>query len=610
MKNPQREKDHLRNAIIKKSKEFKKDRLKVTREFFSGLQRKIRGKYGKRQWNLASFRYSGRFVKEAKEKLRKAGLSEEIVYLSAVESHFNPFTISPAYATGPWQFVRGTARIFGLKISSGVDERRDFFKSLDSAIAYLTDAHEKYGNWELAILSYNQGDHARFAVRHSGTNNPRKLLRILKKDRGKLKSQRVVPKRFDDGMKYLPRLIAMVEGFQEWEKKPPIKRDKPQKRFYVPISDRTNLHNFARSLGISDVPIQAMNLDLVGNFIEASAFYDIDSRTSFEDIIAPARRRATIPPGYVLRIPDQMKDDFLDAYAKIVKPGKQTLSTHKVTAKDRGISVIAERYNTSMAEIKRINGMTSNLIRIGQELKIPTKQESSPEDIKQFKKVCYMFNAGMQYADSGDYSKAAATLEWVVGNANAGMLSSAAKEQLKSVRKKVNIRSSKSFDLGSLLTNATIESEKAKSSNKPTMPAKKEYQTPAEKVNEKRRDIEPDVVFYSVQHNNRPATYQQINRNSSINPNPQQWQVDLSKSSKFKICYKTGWEIGIEGGEPHMFGGAGIPNRLWCHSPEHISKLIANKRKLPSVKLDYSHGNFQIQMYQGGKMARVRKTRK
>ncbi len=86
-----------------------------------------------------------------------AGVPEEIKYLSVVESKLNPYAVSKVGATGPWQFMFTTGKMYGLNIDDYVDERRDPIQASYAAAAYLKDAYEEFGDWLLAIASYNCG---------------------------------------------------------------------------------------------------------------------------------------------------------------------------------------------------------------------------------------------------------------------------------------------------------------------------------------------------------------------------------------------------------------------------------------------------------------------
>jgi membrane-bound lytic murein transglycosylase D len=88
---------------------------------------------------------------------KDAGIPDELKYLSIVESKLDPYAVSRVGATGPWQFMFTTARLYGLNMDDYVDDRRDPIQATYAAAAYLKDAYEEFGDWLLAIASYNCG---------------------------------------------------------------------------------------------------------------------------------------------------------------------------------------------------------------------------------------------------------------------------------------------------------------------------------------------------------------------------------------------------------------------------------------------------------------------
>ncbi|MFN8282251.1 MAG: transglycosylase SLT domain-containing protein [Chitinophagales bacterium] len=97
------------------------------------------------------------------------GVPEEMKYLAVVESALNPFAVSPKGASGLWQFMYSTGLRYDLGISKRVDERRDPYKGCEAAAHYLKEMYNLYGNWQLAIASYNCGaGNVNKAIRKAG----------------------------------------------------------------------------------------------------------------------------------------------------------------------------------------------------------------------------------------------------------------------------------------------------------------------------------------------------------------------------------------------------------------------------------------------------------
>jgi len=104
--------------------------------------------------------------------MTKEKLPRELKYLAVIESDLKSSAVSWAGAVGPWQFMPETGRLMGLRVSRGVDERRDLYKSTRAAAKYLKDLYSQLNDWLLVIAAYNGGPaRVEAAIRKAGSRN-------------------------------------------------------------------------------------------------------------------------------------------------------------------------------------------------------------------------------------------------------------------------------------------------------------------------------------------------------------------------------------------------------------------------------------------------------
>lgn len=135
-------------------------------------------------------------------KLAAKQMPKDLIYLAMIESGFNPNARSKVQAVGMWQFMKPTAKQYGLAVGKKVDERKDPARATDAALKYLDGLHDRLGSWYLAAAAYNSGE---------GT-----VTKALKKITGKstgtdedfFKIMPVLPKETQD---YVPKLIASAQ---------------------------------------------------------------------------------------------------------------------------------------------------------------------------------------------------------------------------------------------------------------------------------------------------------------------------------------------------------------------------------------------------------------
>ncbi len=120
---------------------------------------------------ISAMRLANRHFDEVEKGLAEKGIPADFKYLALIESGFRN-EISPAGAVGYWQFIKETAKRYGLEVTGEVDERFNLEKSTAAAADYLKEAHDKLGNWTIAAASFNLGIPGMAArIKDQKTNN-------------------------------------------------------------------------------------------------------------------------------------------------------------------------------------------------------------------------------------------------------------------------------------------------------------------------------------------------------------------------------------------------------------------------------------------------------
>ena len=260
------------------------DRVRYFIDFFCG---RMKGFFER------ALERSGKYIPMMATVLQEAGLPEDLVYLSLIESGFSTAAVSKAKAVGPWQFIRATGLRYGLRIDSWVDERRDPVKSTRAAAAYLKDLHEQFGEWFLAAAAYNAGERkVEKAIQRSQTNDFWLL------------SQRTSLKQ--ETRNYVPKFIAaaLIAGAPEKYGFGDLAYDAPVDYEEVTVYRPLTLKTAANLAGTTTEMIKEMN---------------------------PALLRGVTPPsekGFSLRVPAGAGETFNRAYASRNDSGSVKVLTH------------------------------------------------------------------------------------------------------------------------------------------------------------------------------------------------------------------------------------------------------------------------------------------
>jgi membrane-bound lytic murein transglycosylase D len=282
---------------------------------------------------------SGQYLDMMKEILRKKNVPEDIVFLSLIESGFNPNAYSIARAVGPWQFIASTARRYGLEINWWKDERKDPITSTEAAADYLKDLYGMFGSWNLAMAAYNAGEG--------------KILKAMKRTKADsywdLLHTRHIKR---ETKEYVPRFIAagLIAtnpkdfGFEDVAYHQPLSYDE------VILDSPVDLSVAAECAGTDLESIEKLNPEL--------------------------RRWCTPPdvPNYVLRIPKGTKDEFLEKISQVPEEERFTID-HYTVRKGDTFKRISRRTGFPVSVILSLNAMEKIMpLKVGSEIYIPPRK--------------------------------------------------------------------------------------------------------------------------------------------------------------------------------------------------------------------------------------------
>jgi membrane-bound lytic murein transglycosylase D len=285
------------------------------------------------------------------EKFAKYGLPLELKYMAIIESNLNPVAESRAGAMGIWQFMYRTGRLYGLKINSFLDERLDVEKSADAAARYLRDAYNVFGDWNLAICSYNCG---------SGN-----VYKAIRRADGKKDFWSIYPYLPKETRGYVPAFIGAMYAFhyaREYGLRPadvgmPAKVD----TFEI----RRNLH-FRQINEVVGVPLETVKL------LNPQYTHDIIPGNSGTCILnLPYSWTGPFLAANQDSLYLHKAGELLNAQVlkNIEESGNEVRITYKVKEGDY-LGKIAQKNHCTVAQIKKWNHLRSDKLRVGQILYI------------------------------------------------------------------------------------------------------------------------------------------------------------------------------------------------------------------------------------------------
>ena len=287
----------------------------------------------------------------------------ELKYLPVIESALNPTAVSRVGATGLWQFMLATGKMYGLNVNTLVDERRDPIKSSYAAARYLKDLYKVFGNWNLVIAAYNCG--------------PENINKAIKRSNGEKDYWKIYPYLPKETRGYVPAFIAAnyIMTYYCEHNICPMNTTLPEKTDTVMVDRNLHMEQVAAVCGLEMEQLRTLN---------------------------PAYRHDVIPGATelaCLRLPQteigrflenedsiyQYKTDSLLARRATVavsetayKVGKSTKRSRSSRSRGRTVTIrkgqtlseIARQNGTTVSKLRRLNGIKGNNIRAGKKLRV------------------------------------------------------------------------------------------------------------------------------------------------------------------------------------------------------------------------------------------------
>ncbi|TCK08861.1 LysM peptidoglycan-binding domain-containing protein [Marinobacterium mangrovicola] len=301
---------------------------------------------------LAEYRRNDSFVRHASDRANlyyyfvlgevlKREMPAEIALLPFVESGYNPLAVSPSHAAGAWQFIPSTAQLFKLKRNWWYDGRQDIVASTNAALDYLQYLNDRFdGDWLLSLAAYNCGEGC---VGRSVKRNQRAGKAT---DYWSLRLPR-------ETQRYVPKLIAMAR-----------------------LVDRADEYGITLPAMPNTPYFEMVDIDSQVELIKAAKMAGIDLEL-MKKLNPGFRQWATDPSGpHRLLLPSGKGQQFQLALSKLPASQRVTWTRYEIRSGDT-LSQIARRFDTTVEVIRKGNKLSSNRIRTGKTLLIPTRSSTT-----------------------------------------------------------------------------------------------------------------------------------------------------------------------------------------------------------------------------------------
>lgn len=291
------------------------------------------------------------------QELDNYNIPLEIKYLAIVESALNPRAKSRVGATGLWQFMYGTGKMYNLDVSSYVDERSDPIASTKAACKYLSKLYDIFGDWDLALAAYN-----------SGPGNVNKAIRRSGGQKNYWNIRQNLPR---ETAGYVPAFLTVMYLF-EYAEEHGLRGLKVERPFFetdtVHVKNTITFNQISELVDIDLEELKIMNpsykLDVIPYVKGKNYTLRLPSKTmgrfvaNEDEIYAHVKTELKYQEAIIPQLVNQSQDDHI---------------RYKVQSGDF-LGRIADKHGVSVNDIKNWNGLRSNNLKVGQRLIIYSKK--------------------------------------------------------------------------------------------------------------------------------------------------------------------------------------------------------------------------------------------
>jgi len=285
------------------------------------------------------------------EALGRYNLPYELKYMSVIESMLNIRAKSRAGARGMWQFMYNTGRIYGLEINSFVDERLDVEKAVDAAARYLADAYKVFGDWALAISSYN-----------CGAGNVSKAIRRAGGARDFWSIYPFLPR---ETRGYMPAFVGAMYAmtYSREYNITPMNVGMPAQTDTIHITKNLHFRQLSEAVGIPMEDIRNLNPQYTHDIIPGNTkTYILNIAYNWTNPLL----EVGIDSVYRFKADSLMSE-------KVIKDVQTASNSERIAYRVKSgdyLGKIAAKYGVSVTKLKSWNNLKTNNIRVGQILYI------------------------------------------------------------------------------------------------------------------------------------------------------------------------------------------------------------------------------------------------